>query len=204
MLLIENRDSFTLNIVHALEKLGVSLEICSNTSEKIFQKQSSIIIGPGPGAPRGAGHILPLLTSCPEIPILGICLGHQALGEAFGASVVRARRPIHGKRSLIYHNGRDLFEGIPSPFFGMRYHSLLLDSLPCCLEVVAETDKGEIMAVKHRDYPYYGVQFHPDSFLSEFQERFFCNWFTIASGSLDLGKRREPHYWQSALLEYHS
>jgi anthranilate synthase/aminodeoxychorismate synthase-like glutamine amidotransferase len=206
MLLVENRDSFTYNIVHALEKLGVSLEICSNTSEKIFLNQFPLIIGPGPKSPVEAGFILPFLKTCPDVPILGICLGHQALGEAFKAAVIRGDRPIHGKSSPIYHNGKDLFNGIPSPFCGMRYHSLLLEreSLPNCLEIVAETEMGEVMAIKHRDYPYFGVQFHPDSFLTEFQEKFFSNWIAIASRSFPLSKSCELRYSQPILQESHS
>jgi anthranilate synthase component II len=180
MLLIDNQDSFTYNIVHAFQKLGIELEICSNTSSKIFKSKHPIVIGPGPGKPSDAGAIVKLIQSNPAHPILGICLGHQAMAEAFGAKIVKAKRPIHGKRSSIHHNSHGLFSQIPSPFLGMRYHSLVVEeaSLPSCLEVLAWTE-GEIMALKHRELPYYSVQYHPDSFMSDYQEQFFQNVVTI-------------------------
>jgi anthranilate synthase/phosphoribosyltransferase len=173
VLIIDNYDSFTYNLAQYLGELGVPVQVVRNdaiTLEEIAAlAPSHIVISPGPGRPEQAGISMEVIRRfAPEVPILGVCLGHQAIGAAFGGRVIRAERLMHGKVSLIYHDGKGIFAGLPSPFSATRYHSLILDEpVPECLEVCARTAEGEIMAVRHRSYPLVGVQFHPESFLTE-------------------------------------
>jgi len=182
LLMIDNYDSFTYNIVQYLGELGEDVRTVRNdeiTLEKIEQlAPERICISPGPKAPKDAGISLDILREMKgKLPILGVCLGHQAIGEAFGGKVIRAKQVMHGKTSLIAHTGEGVFKGLPSPFTVIRYHSLAIEraSLPDCLEVTAWTDDGEIMGVRHKEYDIEGVQFHPESILSEHGHALFKN-----------------------------
>jgi len=185
LLMIDNYDSFTYNIVQYLGELGEDVrtvrndEITLNEIEKLAPER--ICISPGPKAPKDAGISLEILRELKgQLPILGVCLGHQAIGEAFGGKVIRAKQVMHGKTSLIAHTGEGVFKGLPSPFTVIRYHSLAIEraSLPDCLEVTAWTDDGEIMGVRHKEYDIEGVQFHPESILSEHGHALFKNFLT--------------------------
>jgi anthranilate synthase component 2 len=174
LLMIDNYDSFTYNLVQYLGELGEDVLTMRNdaiTLEDIERlAPARIVISPGPCAPAQAGVSVPLLRHfAGRVPILGVCLGHQAIGEAFGGRIVRARELMHGKTSPITHDGRGVFRGLPSPYTVIRYHSLAIEraSLPACLEVTAQTDDGEIMGVRHREHAIEGVQFHPESILTE-------------------------------------
>jgi anthranilate synthase component 2 len=175
LLLIDNYDSFTYNLYQYLGELGSQTHVVRNdeltVAEALALRPSSVVISPGPGNPDEAGISLELIRALPpEVPLLGVCLGHQAIGQAFGGRIVRAPRIMHGKTSEIRHDGRGVFTGLPQPFTATRYHSLVIeeDSLPDCLEVTARTDDGVgvIMAVRHRTLPQEGVQFHPESILT--------------------------------------
>ena len=173
-LMIDNYDSFTYNIVQYFGELGEDVRVYRNDEIMIEQIEAlnpdRICISPGPKAPAQAGISVEVLKHfAGKKPILGVCLGHQAIGEAFGGKVIRAKQVMHGKTSLIAHTGVGVFQGLPSPFTVIRYHSLAIEraSLPSCLEVTAWTDDGEIMGVRHREYDIEGVQFHPESILSE-------------------------------------
>jgi anthranilate synthase/aminodeoxychorismate synthase-like glutamine amidotransferase len=170
ILMIDNYDSFTYNLVQYLGELGAELEVHRNDAIDVAGARAmapeAIVISPGPCTPREAGVSVPLLREMAgELPILGVCLGHQCIGEAFGGKVVRARRLMHGKTSPILHDGKTIFAGLPNPFDAMRYHSLLVDadSIPSCLEVSARTAEGEVMGLRHRTLPIEGIQFHPES-----------------------------------------
>jgi len=172
-LVIDNYDSFTYNLVQYLGELGGQIQVFRNdriTLEEIEALQPErIIISPGPGTPKQAGISVPLIRHLAgKLPILGVCLGHQAIGEAFGAEVVRASRPMHGKTSLIDHDARTIYKGLPKPFEATRYHSLIVkrENLPDVLEISAETKDGEIMGLRHRTFHIEGVQFHPESILT--------------------------------------
>ncbi|MCC7705984.1 aminodeoxychorismate/anthranilate synthase component II [Janthinobacterium sp. GW460P] len=174
LLMIDNYDSFTYNIVQYFGELGEDVRVYRNDEITIEQIEAlnpdRICISPGPKAPKQAGISVEVLRHfAGKKPILGVCLGHQAIGEAFGGQVIRAKQVMHGKTSLIAHTGVGVFKDIPSPFTVIRYHSLAIEraSLPSCLEVTAWTDDGEIMGVRHREYDIEGVQFHPESILSE-------------------------------------
>ncbi|MBW3512736.1 aminodeoxychorismate/anthranilate synthase component II [Janthinobacterium sp. NKUCC06_STL] len=174
LLMIDNYDSFTYNIVQYFGELGEDVRVYRNDEITIEQIEAlnpdRICISPGPKAPAQAGISVEVLKYfAGKKPILGVCLGHQAIGEAFGGKVIRAKQVMHGKTSLIAHTGVGVFKDIPSPFTVIRYHSLAIEraSLPSCLEVTAWTDDGEIMGVRHREYDIEGVQFHPESILSE-------------------------------------
>jgi anthranilate synthase component II len=171
IVVVDNYDSFTYNLVQQIERLaGEALQVVRNDAfdpdELIAQNPRAIVISPGPGTPSRAGRVLDLIRANDAIPMLGICLGHQAIGEAFGGRVVRGSIPVHGKVSGVRHHGERLFAGCDSPLQSARYHSLVIerDSLPDQLEVDAETDDGVVMAVSHRDRPVYGIQFHPESY----------------------------------------
>jgi len=173
ILMIDNYDSFTYNLVQYLGELGEELLVKRNDALSLKDvarmKPASIVISPGPGRPSDAGISNDLIkTFADAIPILGVCLGHQCIGEVFGGDVVRARRPMHGKTSRIYHTRSALFAGLPSPFEATRYHSLIVkrETLPKDLTVTAWTAEQEIMGLAHRRYPVYGVQFHPESILT--------------------------------------
>jgi anthranilate synthase component 2 len=178
LLMIDNYDSFTYNLVQYFGELGADVETLRNdatTAEEILSRQpprrpDHIVISPGPCSPTEAGVSVPLIQQAAgRIPLLGVCLGHQAIGAAFGGRVVRARTLMHGKTSTISHTGKGVFRGLPSPMTVIRYHSLAIEreSLPDVLEITAWTDDGEIMGVQHRSLPVHGVQFHPESILSE-------------------------------------
>ncbi|MBM3823843.1 MAG: aminodeoxychorismate/anthranilate synthase component II [Verrucomicrobia bacterium] len=174
ILVIDNYDSFTYNLVQYLGEMKVELVVHRNdqiTLEQIAaMKPERILISPGPCSPKEAGMSNEIIRRFgPETPLFGVCLGHQCIGHVFGGEVIVNYRMMHGKTSLIRHNGRGLFEGIPSPFTATRYHSLVIrrETLPACLEMTAETEEGEIMGVQHREYPICGVQFHPESILTE-------------------------------------
>jgi len=174
LLMIDNYDSFTYNIVQYFGELGEDVRVYRNDEITIEQIEAlnpdRICISPGPKAPAQAGISVEVLKHfAGKKPILGVCLGHQAIGEAFGGKVIRAKQVMHGKTSVIAHTGVGVFKGLPSPFTVIRYHSLAIEraSLPSCLEVTAWTDDGEIMGVRHREYDIEGVQFHPESILSE-------------------------------------
>lgn len=185
LLMIDNYDSFTYNIVQYFGELGEDVRTVRNdeiTLEQIAaMKPDRICISPGPKAPKDAGISLDILREFKgKLPILGVCLGHQAIGEAFGGNVIRAKQVMHGKTSSIAHIGEGVFTDLPSPFTVIRYHSLAIErsSLPACLEVTAWTDDGEIMGVRHKDYDIEGVQFHPESILSEHGHALFKNFLT--------------------------
>jgi anthranilate synthase/phosphoribosyltransferase len=173
ILLIDNYDSFTYNLAQYLGELGAEVQVARNDAITLNEiaalAPTHIVISPGPGTPDDAGISLALVERfAPSVPILGVCLGHQAIGQAFGGRVVRAGRLMHGKVSPVHHDGRDLFGGLPSPFEATRYHSLIVaEPLPDCLEVSARTPEGEVMGLRHRAYPTAGVQFHPESILTE-------------------------------------
>ncbi len=174
LLVIDNYDSFTYNIVQYLGEMQVEMQIFRNDQITVDQiralKPERILVSPGPCSPREAGLSNEIIRACgTETPMLGVCLGHQCIGHTFGGNVIVNYRMMHGKTSAIRHNGKDLFEGMPNPFEATRYHSLVIErsSLPDCLEVTAETDEGEIMGVRHKQLPVWGVQFHPESILTE-------------------------------------
>lgn len=173
LLMIDNYDSFTYNIVQYLRELGAEVEVYRNdmiTVEGILQRQPTrLVISPGPCTPDEAGiSVAAIQQLAGKLPILGVCLGHQAMGQAFGGRVVRADRLMHGKTSPVYHDKRELFAGLSQPFDATRYHSLLVEkaSLPSCLEITAWTMEDEIMGMRHRELPVWGVQFHPESILT--------------------------------------
>ena len=176
ILMIDNYDSFTYNLVQYLGELGAEVETVRNDAvtidDVVAMKPKGIVISPGPCTPNEAGICVDLIRALgPVMPILGVCLGHQCIGQAFGARVVRAGRIMHGKTSMIYHRSQGVFAGLPQPFEATRYHSLVLekDSIPECLSVMAWTEDGEdheIMGVKHRELDVHGVQFHPESILT--------------------------------------
>lgn len=174
ILMIDNYDSFTFNLVQYLGELGEEIKVYRNdkiTVEEIKKiEPERIVISPGPCTPNEAGISLELIQQMGgKTPILGVCLGHQSIGQVYGGKVVRAENLMHGKTSKIYHDGRTIFENIPSPFTATRYHSLIVEkeSLPDCFEISAWTDQGEIMGLRHKELPVEGVQFHPESILTE-------------------------------------
>jgi len=173
LLMIDNYDSFTYNLVQYLRELGEEVVVYRNdkiTLDEIEKLQPErLVVSPGPCTPNEAGISVSVIKRfAGQLPILGVCLGHQSIGQAFGGRVVRADRLMHGKTSPIFHDGRELFANLPDPFAATRYHSLLLerDTLPECLELTAWTEEGEIMGMRHRELPVWGVQFHPESILT--------------------------------------
>jgi anthranilate synthase component II len=173
ILVIDNYDSFTYNLVQYLGEMGRRLKVLRNDKTTLTGIRSlrpeKIVISPGPGFPKDAGISNDAIREfAGKIPILGVCLGHQCIGETFGGKVVKGRRPMHGKTSKIYHDGKGIFKGLKNPFDAIRYHSLIVErkSLPECLEITARTREKEIMGLKHKKYPIWGVQFHPESILT--------------------------------------
>jgi anthranilate synthase/aminodeoxychorismate synthase-like glutamine amidotransferase len=173
ILLVDNYDSFTYNLYQYLGELGAEARVIRNdemtAEEALALRPEKIVVSPGPGTPDQSGITLEVIRrAATRVPLLGVCLGHQALGQAFGGRVVRAPRLMHGKTSPIRHDGRTLFAGLPDPFTATRYHSLVVagDSVPACLEVSAWTDDGIVMGLRHRHHPLEGVQFHPESILT--------------------------------------
>ncbi|OYD06335.1 anthranilate synthase component II [Paludifilum halophilum] len=190
ILVIDNYDSFTYNLVQYLGELGEELEVFRNnriTLEAIEEKDpQALLLSPGPGTPDEAGISLEAVRRyAGRIPILGVCLGHQTIAQVFGGRVVQAHRLMHGKTSLVYHDGCTLFHQVPSPFEANRYHSLIVDrnSLPAVLEVSAETEEGEVMAIRHREFLLEGVQFHPESILTGEGKRLLSNFMNLCRGS---------------------
>jgi anthranilate synthase component 2 len=175
ILMIDNYDSFTYNLVQYFGELKAKVEVYRNDALTIAKirkmKPEKIVISPGPGLPEDAGISIDIIKELgPTIPVLGVCLGHQGIGYAFDGKVINAKRLMHGKTSMIKHNGKGIFKGLPDPFEATRYHSLVIDPkhVPDCLIVTAKTtDDGEIMGVQHKTYPIYGVQFHPESILTK-------------------------------------
>ena len=200
-LLIDNYDSFTYNLWHFLSELGADVVVHRNdkitVAESLDLKPAGIIVSPGPCDPDRAGIVLPLITAAAgKVPVLGVCLGHQAIGQAFGGKVVRAPAPMHGKVSAIHHTGHAMFKGLPSPFNATRYHSLIVEraSLPADLEITATTDDGLIMGLAHKKFPITGVQFHPESIASQFGHRILRN-FLVSTG---LDAKPEPTIHKAA------
>ena len=185
--LIDNYDSFTYNLVHYLGELGAPCRVYRNdqisVAKVLAEKPKAIVLSPGPATPNDAGICLELVEKAGRaIPILGVCLGHQTIGQVYGGKVLRAPKLMHGKVSTIYNRGLGLFESLPSSFQGTRYHSLIVErsSLPDCLEVTAETEDGIIMGLRHRAYRVHGVQFHPESIASEQGHALLANFLGIA------------------------
>ncbi len=185
IVVIDNYDSFTYNLVQYVEGLGARCDVRLNdktTVDSVLAAQpDGILLSPGPGTPDDAGVTLEVIARAGGIhPIFGVCLGHQSIGQNFGCRVIRAGRLMHGKTSLIHHDEKSVFEGLPSPFEATRYHSLILeeDTLPECLEVTARTEEGEIMGVRHRTLPIEGVQFHPESILTRGGIEMMKNWLS--------------------------
>ena len=186
ILLIDNYDSFTYNLAQFLGQLGEKLEVRRNDQISLDEiadlAPERIVISPGPGIPRRAGVTIPVVREFSgRIPILGVCLGHQAIGEAFGGRVIRAKELMHGKTSAIHHDGKTIFRGLPQDFIATRYHSLIVErkSLPRVLEISAETEDGTIMGLRHRQMKVEGVQFHPESVLTEVGIRLLQNFLAL-------------------------
>jgi anthranilate synthase component 2 len=187
ILVVDNYDSFTYNLVHYLNELGAQTRVVRNdalsAADAIALKPEAVLLSPGPCTPDDAGICLDLIKSAPDdLPILGVCLGHQAIGQAFGGEVIRAKTLMHGKTSQIHHDNTGIFEGLPNPFTATRYHSLAVkrDSLPNSLKVTAWTDDGEIMGLAHAARPIHGVQFHPESILTEGGHKLLGNFLDMA------------------------
>ena len=197
LVLIDNYDSFAFNLVHYLGELGAQVEVHRNdkvtSAAVIAADPDAIVLSPGPCTPKEAGICLDLIAKAsPKIPILGVCLGHQAIGDAFGGQVVRAPEPVHGKLSTINHQGKGIFRGINAPFHATRYHSLVVErmSLPRDLTVTADTDDGLIMGLAHSRLPVHGVQFHPESIASEHGHLLLKNFLDIAAAwNTAMGRR---------------
>jgi len=195
ILVCDNYDSFTYNLVQYLGELGADVAVYRNDgldSRRDFEKLSSeiegIVISPGPGRPENAGVSMDLIRYfAGRVPVLGICLGHQCIGHVYGSKIVRAEKILHGKTSLISHDGKYLFRGLSNPLEATRYHSLVIDrrSVPSCLEITAETADGEIMGVRHRDFPVEGLQFHPESILTREGKKIISNFLRMCGAGKD-------------------
>jgi anthranilate synthase component 2 len=187
-LLIDNYDSFTYNLWHYLSELGAEVIVRRNDAltvdEAVALQPQGIIISPGPGVPSESGITVPIVRAAGSIPLLGVCLGHQAIGEAFGGKVIRAPAPMHGKVSPIRHDAIGVFAGLANPFTATRYHSLIVErsSLPSCLRITAWTEDELIMGLQHKTLPIHGVQFHPESIASEAGKPLLRNFLNLASG----------------------
>src|SRR5258708_5943404 len=198
VLVVDNYDSFVFNLVQYLGQLGVNAEVWRNDDARLATESDvdavaaefdGILLSPGPGTPERAGASIPLVRACAAAatPLLGVCLGHQAIGVAFGATVDRAPELLHGKTSSVHHTNTGVLQGLPDPFTATRYHSLTIlpESLPAVLEVTAHTRSGVIMAVRHTELPIHGVQFHPESILTEGGHRMLANWLAACGWSRD-------------------
>ncbi len=190
IILIDNYDSFTYNLRQYLEEMGTECRVFRNdeitVNEVAVLNPEALVISPGPCTPKEAGvSTSSIRAAAGRLPVLGVCLGHQCIGAAFGGNIVRAARPMHGKSSQIYHDGRTIFAGLPNPFPAVRYHSLIIErkSIPDCLEISAETQEGEIMGVRHKNYAVEGVQFHPESIMTGAGKELLRNFLHI-SGAL--------------------
>ena len=194
ILVIDNYDSFTYNLVHYFGELGAEVVVhrndALNVQEAMAMNPAAIVLSPGPCDPDQAGICLALTEAAAETktPLLGVCLGHQAIGQAFGGKVVRCHEVVHGKMGAMHHAGKGVFEGLPSPFLATRYHSLIVDraTLPDCLEVTAWIEDGTIMGLRHRDLPIEGVQFHPESIASEHGHRMLRTFLEAAGVPLSV------------------
>ena len=188
VLVIDNYDSFTWNLVQYLGELGVDTHVVKNDAIDVAgiarEAPDGVLVSPGPCTPNEAGVSLEAVAKA-EVPVLGVCLGHQSIGQAFGGKVVRAERLMHGRTSPILHEGVGVFAGLPSPFEATRYHSLLVEraSFPSCLEITAWTAEGEIMGLRHRERPIEGVQFHPESILTTHGKALLANWVEGIAGA---------------------
>ncbi|MHB8724105.1 MAG: anthranilate synthase component II [Casimicrobiaceae bacterium] len=187
LLMLDNYDSFTWNLVQYLGELGAAVKVVRNDAISLDEIEAlqpgRIVISPGPCTPTEAGISVPLVRRfAGKIPLLGVCLGHQAIGQAFGGRIIRAQRVMHGKLSSIVHDGRGVFRGLPSPFTATRYHSLAIErsSLPPVLDVTATSEDGEIMGVRHREFAVEGVQFHPEAILTEHGKKLLANFLAAA------------------------
>ncbi|MHB8494540.1 MAG: anthranilate synthase component II [Casimicrobiaceae bacterium] len=187
LLMLDNYDSFTWNLVQYLGELGAAVKVVRNDAISLDEIEAlqpgRIVISPGPCTPTEAGISVPLVRRfAGKIPLLGVCLGHQAIGQAFGGRIIRAQRVVHGKLSSIVHDGRGVFRGLPSPFTATRYHSLAIErsSLPPVLDVTATSEDGEIMGVRHREFAVEGVQFHPEAILTEHGKKLLANFLAAA------------------------
>jgi len=190
IVMIDNYDSFTYNLVQYLQMLGADVKVVRNdvvTVEDVKSwKPKGIVISPGPGGPESAGISVSLIQECSgQIPILGVCLGHQAIAVAFGGKVIRATHLMHGKVSTVTTDGESLYQGVRSPFQAMRYHSLAVskEQLPSCLQVTAHAEDGEIMGIRHLEHPTEGIQFHPESIMTPVGKRLLRNFLNNANGS---------------------
>lgn len=186
LLVIDNYDSFTYNLVQYLGEMQVPMEVRRNDQVSIDEARAMhperILVSPGPCSPRESGLSNEIIRAFgPTTPVLGVCLGHQCIGHVYGGEVIVNYRLMHGKTSAIHHNGQGLFEGLPNPFQATRYHSLVIkrETMPACLEVTAETAEGEVMGVRHREHPVYGVQFHPESILTEHGRTILKNFLKV-------------------------
>lgn len=194
ILVIDNYDSFTFNLVHYLEELGAETIVVRNDAvsvdEALAMQPAALLLSPGPCTPNEAGICLDLIEAAAVIrlPLLGVCLGHQSLGQAFGGQVVRAPQVMHGKTSPISHTGTGVFKGLPDPFLATRYHSLIVEreTLPSCLIVNATSPEGLIMGMHHESLPFHGVQFHPESIATEHGHRMLANFLEIAGISYEM------------------
>lgn len=182
IVMIDNYDSFTYNLVQYLEQIGTTVNVLRNDvfsiSDLVSLNPEGIVISPGPGRPEAAGLSLPVINHFSgKIPILGVCLGHQAIADAFGGNVVSAKRLMHGKTSMIHSDGKTIYKGIRNPFEAMRYHSLAVsrENFPECLEISSESEDGEIMGIRHREHPTEGIQFHPESIMTRVGKRLLRN-----------------------------
>ena len=194
ILVIDNYDSFVFNLVQYLQQLGAECTVVRNDEVEASEaaKYDGVLISPGPGTPDKAGVSIAMINYCAEntIPLFGVCLGHQAIGEAFGATVSRAPELLHGKTSQVIHNGAGVLANLPSPFTATRYHSLAVerDTVPAVLEVTGSTESGVVMSMRHATLPIEGVQFHPESVLTEHGHQMLANWL-VKCGDLDAPKR---------------
>ncbi|CAN2228216.1 PabA Anthranilate/para-aminobenzoate synthases component II [Candidatus Nanopelagicaceae bacterium] len=194
ILVIDNYDSFVFNLVQYLQQLGAECTVVRNDEVEASEagKYDGVLISPGPGTPDKAGVSIAMINYCAEnsIPLFGVCLGHQAIGEAFGATVSRAPELLHGKTSQVIHNGAGVLANLPSPFTATRYHSLAVerDTVPAVLEITGSTESGVVMSMRHATLPIEGVQFHPESVLTEHGHRMLANWL-VKCGDLDAPKR---------------
>lgn len=187
LFLIDNYDSFTYNLRHYLGELGAEVEVIRNDSctvdALLKRNPSAVVISPGPGTPDNAGICLELIEKAGSfLPILGVCLGHQAIAQAFGGKVIRAPQPMHGKVSPVFHEGKSVFRDLENPFDATRYHSLIVEreSLPDCFDITAWTDDNLIMGLAHKEHPFHGVQFHPESIASQHGHDILRNFLTLA------------------------
>jgi para-aminobenzoate synthetase component 2 len=196
VLVIDNYDSFVYNLVHYLGQLGANCTVHRNDDITVEQAMAAgfdgVLLSPGPGTPQGAGISMDLVTACADrrLPLLGVCLGHQAIGAAFGATVDRAPELLHGKTSLVHHQDAGVLAGLPDPFIATRYHSLAVreETLPAELEVTARTESQVVMAIRHRELPLEGVQFHPESVLTQGGHLMLANWLAVCGDPGAVGR----------------